>query len=126
MIIYLSGPMTGYDFFNFPAFDAAKEVLQADGHMVISPPDISRGLDLCEHDGTAIDSFTEEDYQRCMRKDIETILFCDAMFVLPGWKQSRGAKLEVAIALVLGIPVFDFYSMEQLSADCKIHMEVQG
>lgn len=32
---------------------------------------------------------------------------CDAVFLVPGWKQSEGTKKEIARANELGIPVFE-------------------
>jgi hypothetical protein len=33
-IVYIAGPMTNYQYFNFPAFDEAKETLQLQEHTV--------------------------------------------------------------------------------------------
>jgi hypothetical protein len=40
MIIYISGPMTGYPDLNFPAFHLAASVLRSEGFTVISPAEI--------------------------------------------------------------------------------------
>ena len=42
--IYLAGPMTGYDKFNFPAFDFWFDFLTQAGHSVFSPADNDRTL----------------------------------------------------------------------------------
>ena len=43
-IIYISGPMTGYEYFNFEAFDKASHKLKELGHKVINPAQIARDL----------------------------------------------------------------------------------
>jgi hypothetical protein len=40
--VYIAGPMRGYDKFNFPAFDAARDRFTAMKWHVISPADIDR------------------------------------------------------------------------------------
>lgn len=42
--IYISGPMRGRQFYNFPAFDAAKQALERIGYEVVSPADMDREL----------------------------------------------------------------------------------
>jgi hypothetical protein len=44
MLIYLAGPMRGRKFFNFPAFDAARDILLSQGYEVISPADMIENL----------------------------------------------------------------------------------
>jgi hypothetical protein len=38
---------------------------------------------------------------------VELMLRCDAVFVLPNWKDSLGAQLEVKAAFENGIPVLE-------------------
>jgi hypothetical protein len=40
-----------------------------------------------------------------MRADLRALLDCDAIFMLPGWRESRGATVEHAVAVACGIPV---------------------
>ncbi|MEG2599113.1 MAG: DUF4406 domain-containing protein [Muribaculaceae bacterium] len=39
--------------------------------------------------------------------DIATLLRCDAICMLPDWRDSRGARLERRVAKILRIPVFE-------------------
>ncbi len=41
------------------------------------------------------------------KADIEMMLRCDAVFLLPNWTDSTGAKLEREAALKAGLPVFE-------------------
>lgn len=91
MIIYLAGPMSGLPDFNRPAFDDAKDVLCGAGHFVINPADVRLGPDA-----------TWADY---MRAALQRITLADAVALLPGWENSRGARLERHVATELGLPV---------------------
>ncbi|MDM8086331.1 DUF4406 domain-containing protein [Cellulomonas cellasea] len=91
MRVYISGPMTGYPGWNFPAFNAAEERLRTLGHDVLNPAD-----------GGADEAKTWADY---LREDIGLVVTADAIAVLPGWQESRGACLEVHVAHQLGMTV---------------------
>ncbi len=90
--VYLAGPMTGHENHNFPAFHAAAERLRASGMEVVNPAD--HGL---------VSGLGWADY---MRWDLVKLAGCHSVYVLPGWKKSKGASLEVSIAQALGMPVF--------------------
>ena len=99
MRVYIAGPMTGYSEFNYPAFnDAAKRWRKA-GHEVVNP---------AENEG----GDTSLPYAYYMRQDIGHVLSVEAIAVLPGWQQSKGASLEVSIGRILGYPIFDALTME--------------
>lgn len=87
--VYVSGPMTGLPEFNFPAFNAAEAMLREQGYDVENPA--SKGI---------IDGWEWEDY---LRLDLRLITECDAIYLLPGWENSRGARLEVHVADELGL-----------------------
>lgn len=93
MKVYISGPMTGIEDYNFPAFHQAAERLQAAGYRVENPA--SKGV---------IDGWTWSDY---LRHDLRQLLECDAICLLPGWRNSKGATLEHHVATGLGMAVVD-------------------
>ena len=104
--IYIAGPMRGYDNFNFDAFDECARYLADAGYVPISPTDMDR---LYEGWGTYPPEDLEVDRalkERCMRRDIEAIFTCDAIFMLKGWEDSSGANVEHALAKFLGLKVF--------------------
>lgn len=89
--IYISGPITGMPGKNALAFDAASLRLLSLGYDVVNP------IDLCpDPDAT---------WAECMRIDIAALVTCNAVALLPGWQQSRGAQLEAHIARQLGMRV---------------------
>lgn len=88
MRIYIAGPMTGLPNLNFEAFHDAARALRAEGHDVVNPAEINA-------DPSA-------GWLSCMRADIRELVTCDAIYLLQGWENSRGARLEARIAEGLG------------------------
>jgi hypothetical protein len=89
--VYISGPMTGLPDLNFPAFHAAAAKLRAAGYEAINP---------AEHEEAPGKAWA--DY---LRKDIRLLMDCTGVALLPGWEQSKGARLERHIAIELGMTV---------------------
>lgn len=96
--IYLAGPMTGIEGFNFPAFHERADALEARGYDVVNPADHG----------------DSESWGYYIRKDLALLLECDAVAVLPGWQGSKGASLEVHVARTLEMPVYDAHTMTAL------------
>lgn len=108
MSLYLSGPMTGYPRFNYDAFEDATDRLRKAGYTVYSPHELDEDLGFREEgfDPDVPDSFTPEMRRMAMRHDLFVITtFADAVAVLPGWSQSKGARLEVEVAGAIGLRV---------------------
>lgn len=89
--IYVAGPMTGIEDFNFPAFNAAAGILRAHGYIVENP---------AEHG--IVDGADWADY---LAYDLTRLGLCDTIYLLPGWENSKGAQLEFLIAERLGMKV---------------------
>lgn len=89
--IYLAGPMTGIEDFNYPAFHAEAERLRELGYHVENPAD--HGM---------IDGYEWADY---LRLDLQKLITCEAIALLPGWDKSKGARLEYHVATELGMQV---------------------
>lgn len=85
MRIYISGPITGVDSY-LENFKAAEEELKAGGFEVINPAAFNRVL-------------PEMDYEEYMKIDLELLELCDGIYMLEGWKQSKGANREYGYAL---------------------------
>ena len=94
-MIYISGPMSGVAEFNFPLFQHVADALRARGHAVVSP----------HEKGGEVES-GDVAWDRYLRADIAAMMTCKQIVLLPGWPKSRGAKLELSIALGLGFDVF--------------------
>ena len=112
MKVYLCGPMRNIEKFNFPAFEAAEQYLLSQGIDVISPHsmDINNGFDPLNGD-------TEPPaVEDCARRDIDAIFEVDALVLLPGWRNSRGATAEKALADWIEKPCFEYPSLTPLES----------
>lgn len=110
MKIYISGAMTNQPMHGFPAFDAARDDLLAKGYEAVSPADLDRatGFDGSAHN---LDGF---DKLAAIRRDIEAIIACDAIYMLRGWDESTGAQAEYHLARWLGkVVMFQSYGGDQ-------------
>ena len=102
---YIAGSMRGLKLFNFPAFDAARDRLKAEGYEVVSPADIDRahGFDPSElPDDYDWSDDSNVDMDHIIPRDLNAILECDGIFMLDGWMNSVGAFAEWAVALWAG------------------------
>lgn len=90
--IYVAGPMTGHLDMNFPAFNDAEVQLMFEGWEVVNPVNINP------------DPTTP--WKECMARDIQALVDCDAIYMLKGWVNSRGASLEHMIATELGLEIY--------------------
>lgn len=102
MKVYIAGPMTGYEEFNFPQFFQAERELLALGHEPLNPA-WNNGTSLEEAVKNA--NYDGRSWQDYMRKDMLSLAQADVVCVLEGWKKSKGAQLEVHIARQLDIPI---------------------
>jgi uncharacterized protein DUF4406 len=108
MKIYIAGPMTNIKYFNAPAFLAAAKYLREEGHEVFSP---------CEHNTETLgpdwefrssigDPKVLSAFNLRQSFKVELNWICDnadAMFMLIGWENSKGARCEHALAILLGL-----------------------
>lgn len=105
--IYIAGPMSGYPNWNYDAFHAAAKKLRAEGWIVHSPAenDIEEGMvdeDAKPNGDTelAISNGTF-DFRRAYMWDLTMIVEGDAIYMLPGWEMSPGARGEHAVAVAM-------------------------
>ena len=107
--IYISGPMSNTPNSNLEAFDNAEKQLVGLGYDVLNPHKI------CEKLNTKFFGMGKSpEYEDYLKEDIIQMLSkCDTVLVLPGWRQSKGAKLEIANAIACGLDVvFDISDVQ--------------
>lgn len=83
--------MTGYFNLNHPLFHAEAARLRGLGYTVVNPAEINGDPDAL--------------WELCMRQDIAELIKCEGVACLPGWTNSKGARLEVHIGTTLGMRV---------------------
>lgn len=89
---YVAGPMTGLPDFNFPAFHDAAARLRALGFEVLNPAE--NPAPPC---GT---------WLAYMRMAVAQVAQADAVVLLPGWENSRGAMVEYRLAVGMGLLIW--------------------
>jgi hypothetical protein len=47
-------------------------------------------------------------WEKCLKYNLKFLMDSDCLVLLPNWKRSRGAKLEIYVAKALGIRVVKF------------------
>lgn len=104
--VYLSGPMTGLPYCNYKEFNKAARELRLHNNVVLNPAENFGGERLVvESVSPTTTKYTPITRKQFMRLDIHNLLMAEKVVLLPGWKKSSGAKLEVAMAIELGLPV---------------------
>lgn len=104
--VYIAGPMTGYNNFNFDAFNEAAEELRSLGYLVVNPTE--------SHDGDQ--TLTWETY---LSWDLDQIRKVDGVVLLDGWQATTatGARLEIQYALAHSIPVVEYVDLLDFGLD---------
>lgn len=107
---YLSGPISGYDMNERrKAFSEAEELIREQGVEVVIP--LNNGLP------------DDAEWSDHMLRDLEMLIDCDMMVLLPGWQHSRGCLTEVRFARKMGLLVLGSHEAEQIEYEryCNEH-----
>lgn len=111
-IYMIAGPQTGISNFNEKAFQECKEEIKK--RSLEGSPRIETSFDIFQEIGKhPLDYYMKDtlskistywyDKERDMKKP-----WYDAVIVLPGWENSRGATIEVLTAFSCGIPLVEW------------------
>jgi hypothetical protein len=97
--------MSGIPQFNLPAFDAAAEYLRGRGLQIVSPAELDswkvRRHCLASRDGR--DMPVGHTWGDFLARDVKIVADqVTGLILLDGWMGSRGARLEVFVALLAG------------------------
>lgn len=94
-VLYISGPMTGRPELNYPAFAFAAKQLRDVGYIVVSPHEV---IPVHTAEPTWLDY---------MHADLEAFgrYRCNAIATLDDWHESKGAKAEVGLGMLLHLPI---------------------
>lgn len=104
--VYISGPITGMDSGACSnSFDDAEKLLTEAGFDALNPYRLMPADDcICGDDGTTDSS--AHSWSCYMKRDLREMLGCDAIFMLSGWSNSHGARLEMHIAASCDMEIF--------------------
>lgn len=94
-VVFIAGPMTGYQDYNRAEFDAEASVLSDRGFTVLNPAILPDGLE----------------HQQYLAITLAMLEQADSVFLLDGWEKSRGAMQGFQRGRELGL-VFMFQSWE--------------
>ena len=87
MKVYIAGKITGCPDY-FEAFAEAAFTIRTAGDEPVNPCGAPEGLT----------------YRQYINRALKLLMKCDAIYMLPGWKDSKGAKLEKTYAETVGLP----------------------
>lgn len=122
--IYIAGPMSNYPHMNFPLFyTVARELgllgcIQDDVFYpewdVVNPADLDteemqlRSWKNWSGDPDNVATVGGWKWASIIGRDVEAVINCDAICLLPGWHQSTGAKIEAAVAYHTGKEIYEW------------------
>lgn len=106
LAIYISGGITGVENWQ-DVFMAAEQDLMLHLHarlFIFNPVKIAKDLER----SIKVNTGKMPGYTDYMREDIKILARCNAICMLPGWKRSKGARLEYRIAKILNMQILEF------------------
>ena len=107
--VYVAGPMTSLPHHNFPAFFKAEARLKKLGYRVVNPARLDVEAGELTMSGVIKKQAGARDIAR---RDLLAILDkCDGIVLLPGWKHSKGAKCERALAEWMDMSILSYRSL---------------
>lgn len=103
--LYIAGPMTGFDYFNYPAFYESHKklvrILRGHNIDIVSPAHNDDGSRI----SPPVPEYAEA-HDFYLRQALHKLVDCHAIYLLPGWSKSSGARIECRIAVALGMEVY--------------------
>lgn len=102
-IVYVSGPVTDIHDGNRLTFEATTKAIRNLGHIARNPHEFCADIP------------KDSDWEVFMRRGITQLMGCTDIIMLPKFKQSRGAMLELRLAQELGIRIY--FGMHQFKLD---------
>jgi hypothetical protein len=91
--VYISGKISGLEFADaYSNFEFAEKYINLlNNHAAVNP--------------MKIDHVHDQTWESFMVEDIRALFSCDAIYLLSNWEESKGARIEKAIAKEMGIEI---------------------
>lgn len=108
MTVFISGAVTGHDDY-LERFAEAEQALLAKGYDVVNPAKVLTTL-----------PHLHTNWQACMDITLFLLETCDAIYMLPNWINSKGARVEYTKAHALGLmfitpdKIYEFKPTEEI------------
>lgn len=93
--LYLSGPMDSVEDFNHPLFHRVAQEFRNANFAVCNPAEF-------------FDGDKTRERKEYMREAFKYVLEADTIVLLPGWENSKGARLEAAMATELDLTIMEY------------------
>jgi len=129
MIAYISGPMTGIKYYNFPEFNDVEFFLKKKGFEIINPVDITLkvlkkfipNLFLNPEDYDGIEKICQQhpeiSYETFLEEDLKEIEKCHCIIMLSGWKNSKGSLKEYEHAKENNLVLYELKGKKLIKID---------
>lgn len=109
---YLAGPMSWVPKFNIPLFERVAKQLRAKGYYVYNPAELDsdaiREVALKSETGDPSEVTGIETYGEILGRDVRIVIDeVDAVALLPDWIKSTGARIETAVAKIMGKEIYE-------------------
>lgn len=109
--VFICGPMTGLPDFNYPSFHEAGEYLEEHGFEIRSGAHrVNAFKETIPVDPPSTEE--TEPHEHYMRRSIYQLIQCDLIYLLDGWADSKGARLEVKIAKSIGLKTLELQPLK--------------
>ena len=95
MRIFIAGPTLGHEDTYKAVFAAAADTLRKGGHEPVNPTILA--------ELPAAEEMSWSDY---MDAALPMLATCQGIYLLPGWRTSRGARVEATVAQILRLRRF--------------------
>lgn len=92
-ILYIAGPISGMAEENRPAFEKAAKHFRDLGFIVRNPHEFCHDIPVGSN------------WSIYMRRCLQVLAECTDIILLPGWKHSKGANIELQIAEGIGMNI---------------------
>ena len=104
-VIYIAGPMSGLPNHNIPAFVRIARFLRSEGWEVRSPVEIA--FSIASEEQIERDRFVRN---KVLDAELGVIRNeCHAIYLLPGWETSQGARGELVMAIACKLEIIQHY-----------------
>lgn len=113
--IYIAGPMTGLPDNNYPSFHDAAARMRNKGWHVENP---------AENPAPHVEAACT--WSGYMRMGISQLMTCHAIYLLPGWQNSRGASVEYFIAQRLGLTIYEHAKQDDVLKEQLQALAIHG